>query len=228
VTQLAGAIDRKVDLNHPDKLVRVDVVGERAAISVLRPGEVFSAAVKDAPQPGPSVPSSEEETCAMRVEELMTKTVRCCAPDDSLEHAARLMWEYDCGCLPVCAGTADGAGLTAVITDRDICMHAFFQEKPLRELRVRDAMSKRVCTCQPGDSLEQAERLMRDARVRRLPVVDPKGALVGMISLADLAREAAREDTLPRKDVTEGKVGEMLAAICTPAAPVVVAQPMAA
>ncbi len=155
----------------------------------------------------------------MRVEDVMTKQVRSCAPDDSLECAARLMWEYDCGCLPVCTSASDGASQTvAVITDRDICMHAFFQEKPLRELCVKDAMAKNLRTCHASDSLERAEKLMRDSRIRRLPVVDSKNTLIGMISLADLAREAARESRSPQKDVTEGEIGETLAAISAPSA----------
>src|SRR4030081_3032292 len=69
----------------------------------------------------------------MRVEQLMTKTVQSCRPGDSLEHAAQLMWSYDCGCLPVC--TADGVSyVVGVVTDRGICMSALFQGKPLRDL----------------------------------------------------------------------------------------------
>lgn len=61
--------------------------------------------------------------------------------------------------------------------------------------------------------------MMQEARIRRLPVVDDKGALLGMISLADLAREAARERSSPRKEITETEVGDTLAAICESAAP---------
>lgn len=65
----------------------------------------------------------------MRVDDLMTKQVFSCRPEDSLEHAAQLMWDHDCGCLPVCAGASNGAGKTiGVITDRDICMNALFRE----------------------------------------------------------------------------------------------------
>lgn len=60
VRQLAGAIDRKVDLDHPDKVVRVDIVGSQAAISVLRPDDVFSATATPAPS-GESVPDAAEE-----------------------------------------------------------------------------------------------------------------------------------------------------------------------
>jgi CBS domain-containing protein len=107
----------------------------------------------------------------MKVEQLMTKQVVYCAPADTLERAARLMWDGDCGCLPVCA--ENGASrVIGVITDRDICMSAMFQAKPLRDLAVSEAMAKQVVTCHPQDALADVEKIMREARVRRLPVVD--------------------------------------------------------
>jgi CBS domain-containing protein len=154
----------------------------------------------------------------MRVEQLMTRQVQSCRPDDTLERAAQLMWDGDCGSLPVCSG--DGVARTVgMITDRDIAMCALFQAKPLRELRVTDAMSKDLRVCHPGDSLADAEKTMREARIRRLPVVDEEGRLTGMISLADLAREAARELAQSAQEITETEVGDTLAAICQPTAP---------
>ena len=151
----------------------------------------------------------------MRVKELMTQQIQSCRPDDSLELAAQLMWDHDCGCIPVCAG--DGASRTiGMITDRDICMGALFQGKPLRELRVSDAMARKVLACRPQDTLAEAEKAMRDARIRRLPVLDDQGSLIGMLSLADLAREATRERSQSRKEVTEVEVNNTLAAICEP------------
>jgi len=123
------------------------------------------------------------------------------------------MWDHDCGCLPVCSGKA-GSLVVGVITDRDICMCALFEDKSLRELRVAQAMSNRLVTCRPDDALSDAEEVMRRARVRRMPVIDYNDNLAGLISLADLAREANREQTLPHREVTEVEVTETLAAIC--------------
>ncbi len=151
----------------------------------------------------------------MLVENLMTKQVQSCQVGDSLAHAAQMMWQNDCGAIPVCAGNGVQR-VVGVITDRDICMSALFQGVPLKNLRVNEAMSKSLTCVRPSDSLAQAERVMRDSHVRRLPVVDRDGTLLGMISLADLAREAIRERTQPRKDVTETDIGSTLAAICEP------------
>jgi CBS domain-containing protein len=151
----------------------------------------------------------------MRVEQIMARPVQSCRPDDSLARAAQLMWDHDCGCLPVVQG--DGVPrVVGVITDRDVCMCALFQGRPLRDLRVSEAMAKQVKVCSPSDSLADAERRMRDGRIRRLPVVDEEGLLIGMISLADLAQEAMRERTASKQEITETEVGDTLAAICEP------------
>jgi CBS domain-containing protein len=151
----------------------------------------------------------------MRVEHLMKRPVKTCGPDDPLSLAAQLMWDSDCGFLPVCEGNP-ATRLVGVITDRDICMSALFRDLGLSEMRVADAMSKGVLTCAPADSVTDAERIMRRARIRRLPVADAGGALIGIITLADLALEADREQTSPKQAVTSDEVGVTLASICTP------------
>jgi CBS domain-containing protein len=125
------------------------------------------------------------------------------------------MWDHDCGCLPVISGD-DVTRLLGVITDRDICMHALFQGEALRQLRVADAMARQVQVCRAADALADAEKTMREARIRRLPVIDEHDTLVGMISLADLAQEALRERSATSPEVTESEVGDTLAAICEP------------
>jgi CBS domain-containing protein len=151
----------------------------------------------------------------MRVEQLMSKSPKTCQPCDTLSEVAQTMWDHDCGCLPVTAD--DGSRrVVGVITDRDICMAAHFREKTLRELQVGDAMRKSVWTCNPGDALREAEAIMWEAHVRRLPVVDEVGQLVGLLSLADLAREAERQDWKKKREITETEVGEVLASICQP------------
>jgi CBS domain-containing protein len=150
----------------------------------------------------------------MRIEQIMTKQVRSCRASDTLERAAQLMWDGDCGCLPVCAG--DGLNrVVSMITDRDICMSALFQGKALRELPVSSAMATRLLTCKAADAVAGAEKTMREARIRRLPVVDEQGTLIGIIGLADIAHEAVQEHGAAKQDVTETEVCGTLAAICT-------------
>ena len=154
----------------------------------------------------------------MQVQDVMTKQVRSCTPDESLEQAAQYMWHHDCGCLPVCQNGADGSIRTiGMITDRDICMCALFQRKSLAELRVSDAMANQVLFCQPHDNLEQAERIMRARQIRRLPVVETRtGRLLGLVSLADLARVATHDSNMGTRQQAEMEVCGTLASICSP------------
>jgi CBS domain-containing protein len=127
------------------------------------------------------------------------------------------MWKHDCGFLPVCPDACAGP-VVGVITDRDICMSAMFDGKPLHDLRVETAMAHVVESCRPDDTVIDAMLRMRRARVRRLPVLDRDGTLVGVLALADLAREAARQQNAPRHKLCGSDVCSTLADICTPAA----------
>ena len=139
-----------------------------------------------------------------------------CRPDQTLDYAASQMWEHDCGCLPVCSGDGEPR-VIGMLTDRDICMAALFQGRPLRELKVADAMSRDIRVCEIGDRPEDVELLMREQRIRRVPVMDASGALVGIVSLADLARAAQRRSAARKPGVvSERDVGHTLAAICEP------------
>jgi len=151
----------------------------------------------------------------MNVLEIMTRDVASCRETDALAEAARLMAELDCGCIPV---TADAVSrkVIGIVTDRDICLASYRTGKPLSELRVRDAMATPVRTCAADASAAEAEYVMRDAQVRRLPVVDERGALVGIVSLADLAREAEHERRLSNPPLSRIEIGATLAAICAP------------
>jgi CBS domain-containing protein len=117
------------------------------------------------------------------VAEIMMLEVATCSPTDSTELAAQLMWEHDCGCLPV---VDDKRRPVAMITDRDICMAAYLQGKPLSEIPVSFAMSSRLFDVQVHDPIPAAERIMRQSGARRLPVVNRDGVLVGLLSIDDI------------------------------------------
>jgi CBS domain-containing protein len=151
----------------------------------------------------------------MRVGEIMTTDVTTCLETDDLAEVVRRMERLDCGCLPV---TADGRQVVGIVTDRDVCLAGCRAGKSLGELRVGEAMTRPVRTCSADASVGEAEYVMRQAQVRRLPVVDDRGSLVGILSLADLAREAEHERRLRQQEVSRVDVGGTLAAICRPRA----------
>ena len=157
----------------------------------------------------------------MTIESLMSRQVQHCRPDHTLDYAARLMWDHDCGCLPVCAADGDGEPrVIGMLTDRDVCMAALFEGRPLYELKVADAMSRDISVAKLDDRPEDVELLMREQRIRRVPVTDDHGSVVGIVSLADFARAAAAQSSAAEApddaSVSERDVGHTLAAICEP------------
>lgn len=147
----------------------------------------------------------------MNVGQLMPRDPGTCGADDSLSRAAQIMWENDCGCVPVV--DAERRPI-AMITDRDICMAAYTQGRPLWSTAVSSADSRGVVVARETDTLEAAESLMQTHRIRRLPVVDAAGRLVGILSMNDLARRASFGHR--QSDLTADRITRTLAAICEP------------
>ena len=143
----------------------------------------------------------------MKVVELMVQEVTACSPDDTLNRAAQIMWENDCGCVPV---VDRAARLVAMLTDRDICMAAYTGGRTLKEIRVSAAMSAKLFACRLDDDIADAQKMMRAHQVRRIPVSDEGGRLVGIVSLTDIARAIAT------KAVTKTSAADTLARICAP------------
>jgi len=129
----------------------------------------------------------------MIIQDVMTRDVCACGAEDTLSRAAQLMWECDCGCVPV----FDRSGVVCgMVTDRDICMAAYTQGLPLHQIAVRTAMSPRLHACRPEATVEEAQTLMRRNKVRRAPIVD-SDHLVGIVSLSDLVVRAPHDRTQP-------------------------------
>lgn len=151
----------------------------------------------------------------MKVEELMITGVGTCHPEDQASEAARIMWEFDCGALPVVDADSLVVGM---VTDRDLCMASYLEGKPLHDIAVRRAMSHDLWSCQAQDDLSNAEETMRTHRVRRVPVTDADGKLCGILSLSDLSREAVSEARSNSKkvDVSLAEVAETLGDINVP------------
>jgi len=145
----------------------------------------------------------------MRIREIMSSPAVTCRQDDTLNTAAQLMWEHDCGTIPV---TDDAGQIVGIVTDRDICMATFTQGRAPQAIRVADAMARQVFSCHAEDPLDAAERLMSEKQVRRLPVVDSGNRPLGLLSLNDIARNAAAQ----KKDGIDREVVRTTAAICQP------------
>jgi CBS domain-containing protein len=149
----------------------------------------------------------------MKIEKVMTRNPHVCSPADTMNHAAQMMWEGDCGFLPV----VDGGRVVGVVTDRDICMGAYTQGVPLWGVPISSVMSKEPWTCLPGDDIRDVEALMKEKKIRRVPVVARSGDLVGVVTLGDLAR--CQQSNPVQKAAAGLVITKTLAAICEPRAP---------
>jgi len=118
----------------------------------------------------------------MNVKDVMTSEVQSCGPDTNLAAAAKLMWDTDCGVLPVVNGKGQVLGM---ITDRDICMACATKNRPPSDLTVFDAVSGKTYSCKMSDDVHAVMGIMKREQVRRLPVVDEAGVLRGLISMND-------------------------------------------
>jgi len=133
--------------------------------------------------PWPSLDRSGEP----RVADVMTGDVCTIHFSDSVENAARAMVRRDCGALPV---VNDGGRLIGMITDRDIVTRIVARGLDPRRARVDECMSDQVFACYEEDLIESCMWLMSRHQVRRIPVVDDRDRVVGIVSQADLARHA--------------------------------------
>jgi len=137
-------------------------------------------------------------------QDVMQSPAICCHEHATLNDAAQLMWEHDLGALPVVNDARQPVGM---ITDRDACMAAYTQGVALYHGAVASAMSKTLVICDAMAPVAEIRTLMIRAQVRRLPVVDAHGTLVGIIGLSDIVKEA--HAPLP-KDRRRGSSGPML------------------
>jgi CBS domain-containing protein/uncharacterized membrane protein YdjX (TVP38/TMEM64 family) len=124
--------------------------------------------------------SVEED--AMLIKDFMTPKPVCCKPTDRIDVVAKLMAVHDCGEIPVC----DGTKLVGVITDRDITCRVVATGKTAVAIPASEAMTRTVYTIRENETIKDALWLMEEKLVRRLPVLDEKDNLVGIVSQADL------------------------------------------
>jgi CBS domain-containing protein len=132
-------------------------------------------------------------------------------PESSLAEAAALMWEHDCGAVPVVNVDDKVVGM---ITDRDICFGATTKNHAPSEISVGEVITGRVFSCAPDDDIREALKTMRRERVRRLPVVDEGGALRGIVSLKDIALRAEEKTKGKSPSLSYADVAETYKAIC--------------
>ena len=124
----------------------------------------------------------------MRIQDIMTRNPACVTPDATVREAAQVMLREEVGMVPV-VESVGGRRLIGVVTDRDIAIRCIAEGRD-SSTRVRDVMSASdLATCTQNDDVDSLMDAMREEKVRRIPIVDERGALVGIVSQADVLRK---------------------------------------
>ena len=143
----------------------------------------------------------------MQVKEIMSADVATCRPDTNLSEVAKMMWDHDCGFVPV----IDASGkLAGVVTDRDICIASATQGRAPQKISAAQVMhGAPVHTAIATDPVESVLATMTQAQVRRLPVLTDEGTLAGVVSMNDIALASSRRNGPAATDIVSA-----LSAIC--------------
>jgi CBS domain-containing protein len=136
----------------------------------------------------------------MKVQEIMTEKVQSCLPNDKVSAIARMMRAQNCGFIPVVTNNNVPVG---VITDRDVCMAVATKLQNAADIEVRELMSRQIFACFAEDDVNVALRRMKETKVRRLPVLNHDGKLIGILSLDDIVLSTTGDGKgdLPVEDV---------------------------
>jgi CBS domain-containing protein len=152
----------------------------------------------------------------MKVKEVMTEQPAAVWITDSLARAAVSMWENDCGILPILKDHQ----VVGMITDRDICMATAIRNRPESTISVEEVMSGNIHSVAPNDDIHKALEIMREHKVRRLPVLDKSGELKGIVSMNDIVLRA-EEANGKKPPLTFHDVVKTYKAICEHPVPMV-------
>ncbi len=126
----------------------------------------------------------------MKVGEIMTRNPTFCDASSSVEEAAELMRRADVGILPVTEGPLNKK-VVGVVTDRDMCKAVLALGQNPAYVFVRECMTRDPVCCHADDDVNRVVRIMAQRKIRRVPVIDDKGNINGMIGLGDLVRHHA-------------------------------------
>jgi CBS domain-containing protein len=153
----------------------------------------------------------------MKVKDVMTPDPKAISITESLADAARKMWGNDCGALPI---IRDGRKVVGMITDRDICMATAMRDRIPSRISIEEVMNGKIYSATPEGEVADALRMMREHKIRRLPVLNAEGELEGIVSMNDIVLKAKlRNGKKPDIDYTD--VVKTYQAICEHPVPMV-------
>lgn len=149
----------------------------------------------------------------MKIEDVYTRNAKSCRKETDLAAVASMMWDADCGVVPVVDETNRVIG---VVTDRDICMALASRGNVASQVQAGSVMNGEAHSIRPQEDVKSALQAMTEKSVRRLPVVGAKGELLGMFSLSDAVQAVRASKVASAGDPTQADVFRVIEAICKP------------
>ena len=128
----------------------------------------------------------------MKVREVMSSNPICCLPADTAEKVAKIMCQHNVGSVPVVADQQTRK-LIGIITDRDLCCSIVAGAMDPKRTSIEKFVTPSPISCRDGENMESCERAMQERQVRRIPVVDGEGAVIGIVAQADMVRKEKPE-----------------------------------
>jgi len=141
----------------------------------------------------------------MKVNKIMTEDIKACRLNDKLEDAVNIMWHGDCGVLPI---VNEKNKLVGIVTDRDIAMAIGTRNQLASEIIVSDFATRKIVTCTPQEKIKKILKKMAKYQIKRIPVVEKTGKLVGMISMVDILRSTSKKSVRKRVLKTLTAIGK--------------------
>src|SRR4030095_820137 len=136
----------------------------------------------------------------MKARDAMTPNPVCCLTTDSAQTVAGLLRKHNVGSIPVVTDH-ESRKLIGIITERDLCCFVVGNDLNARSTPIANFISRNPVACREGENLDRCEQLMQERQVRRIPIVDGEGQVIGIVSQADLALKDKPENVA--KTVTE-------------------------
>lgn len=161
----------------------------------------------------------------MKVQDVMMGTPVFCAPDTNLGAAVELLWNRNCGILPIVDAQQK---VTGVVTDRDLCVALGTRNRLPGDIKVGEVASGNIYSCKPEDDIHAALDTMAKQKVRRLVVVNKQGTLQGILSIDDVVRHAEAGGLGRPTELSHGQIVETLQKVCSPELPQVASRAIAA
>ena len=138
----------------------------------------------------------------MKLKDCMQIDVYCLKPENTIEDCAKIMQTNHVGCVPICN---DDKCIVGLVTDRDIILRGIACDKDYKTTPLSQIMTTNVCYCNYDFDISEAQKIMKENKIRRLPIIDNDKKIVGIITLGDLAKN---------NGVNKGEVGETFKNIC--------------